>query len=82
MAFLTMLKKQLEAGLEPVCFGTGVIERQKEQGFTDDVAVGVLAGIILAGAESSATMEQSFIKIMALNPEVQKKAQEGGCASP
>ncbi|KAM0252370.1 hypothetical protein ACHAQJ_007753 [Trichoderma viride] len=75
-AFLKMLRKQIEAGLEPVCFGTGAIEHQKQQGFDDDVAIGVLAGIIFAGGETTASMMQSFIKVMAMNPEVQQRAQE------
>jgi hypothetical protein len=77
MSFLKLLRKQIEAGVEPVCFGTGAIEHQKKEGFDDDTLIGVLAGAVLGGGETTATMMQSFIKIMAMNPEVQQRAQEG-----
>lgn len=77
MAFLKMLRKQIEAGVEPVCFGADMLERQKQEGFNDDVAIGILAGMILLGGESTGSMMQSLIKIMAMYPEVQRKAQQG-----
>ncbi|KAL7935119.1 cytochrome P450 [Trichoderma chlorosporum] len=76
MAFLKMLRKQTEAGLQPVCFGADMLQHQKELGFDDEMAIGILSGMILLGGESSSDMMYSFIKIMAMNPRVQKKAQE------
>ncbi|UKZ51201.1 hypothetical protein TrVGV298_004957 [Trichoderma virens] len=76
MAFLTMLRKQFEAGVEPVCFGADMLQRQKQQGFDDKIAIGLLSGMIFLGGESSSSMMNSFIKIMAMHPEVQKKAQQ------
>ncbi|PKK44795.1 hypothetical protein CI102_11930 [Trichoderma harzianum] len=76
MTFLKMLRKQIGAGVEPVCFGADMLERQKQQGFDDKVAIGILSGMILLGGESTASMMNSFIKVMAMYPEAQKKAQQ------
>lgn len=77
MMFLKMLRKQIAAGVEPVCFGADMLERQKQQGFDDKVAIGILSGMILLGGESTASMMNSFIKVMAMYPEAQTKAQQG-----
>jgi cytochrome P450 len=77
MAFFKMLRKQIEAGVEPVCFGADMLQRQKQQGFDDKIAIGLLSGMIILGGESTSSMMHSFIKIMAMHPEVQKKAQQG-----
>lgn len=77
MAFLNLLRRQIEAGIEPVCFGVNAIAHQKQEGFDDDLLLGILTAIIVAGSESTASMMQSFIKIMAMNPEIQQRAQQG-----
>jgi hypothetical protein len=77
MAFLKLLRKQIDAGIAPVCFGVNAIAHQKQEGFDDDLLLGICTAIIVAGGESTASMMQSFIKLMALHPEVQQKAQEG-----
>ncbi|KAH0528202.1 hypothetical protein TsFJ059_003096, partial [Trichoderma semiorbis] len=76
MTFLKVLRKQIGAGVEPVCFGADMLERQKQQGFDDKVAIGILFGMILLGGESTVSMMNSFIKVMAMHPEAQKKAQQ------
>ncbi|KAH8125250.1 hypothetical protein FP744_10005524 [Trichoderma asperellum] len=76
MAFLNLLRRQIEAGIEPVCFGVNAIAHQKQEGFDDDLLLGILTAIIVAGSESTASMMQSFIKIMAMNPEIQQRAQQ------
>lgn len=60
-----------------MCFGVNAIAHQKQEGFDDDLLLGILTTIIVAGSESTASMMQSFIKIMALNPEAQQRAHEG-----
>ncbi|UKZ63824.1 uncharacterized protein TrAtP1_005047 [Trichoderma atroviride] len=76
MAFLKLLRKQIDAGIAPVCFGVNAIAHQKKEGFDDDLLLGICTAIIVAGGESTASMMHSFIKLMALHPEVQQRAQE------
>ncbi|RFU75721.1 cytochrome p450-like-31 [Trichoderma arundinaceum] len=76
MAFLRTLRKQIADGTEPTCFGVGILKHQKKEGFGDDVTIGLLNGIILAGADTTTTMMQSFFKVIAMNPEAQQRAQE------
>lgn len=82
MAFLKLLRKQIEEGTGSACFGVNAIAHQKQQGFDDDVLLGILTALVVVGSESTDSMMQSFIKIMALHPEVQQKAQEGINKSP
>lgn len=77
MAFLKLLRSRIEAGTEPACFGIDAMAHQKKQGFDDSVLVDLLTGIIVAGSETTATMTQSFIKLIAMHPDAQQKAQEG-----
>lgn len=77
LRFLKLLRKQIAAGTEPACFGIDAIEHQKKQGFDDVLLVDLLAGIVFAGSETTATMMQSFMKAIAMHPEVQQKAHEG-----
>ncbi|KAM0452851.1 hypothetical protein ACHAO4_005270 [Trichoderma viride] len=77
MAFLKLLKSRIEAGTEPACFGVDALAHQKKQGFDDVVLIDLLMGLIVTGADTTSTMTQSFIKLIAMHPEAQKKAQEG-----
>ncbi|KAL6909173.1 cytochrome P450 [Trichoderma evansii] len=75
-AFLKLLRKRIEAGIVPACFGIDALAYQKKQGFDDSVLVDLLGGIVVAGSETTATIMQSFMKLIAMHPEAQKKAQE------
>lgn len=75
--FLHTLRQQIEIGMDPACFGVGIINHQKKEGFDDNLAIGLLSGIILAGSETSTTMVHSFFKVIAMHPEAQQRAQEG-----
>jgi cytochrome P450 len=77
MAFLKSLRDRIEAGTSPACFGIHAMTHQRKQGFDDNTLVDLLAGLIVTGSETTATMTQSYIKIIAMHPEVQQKAQEG-----
>jgi hypothetical protein len=76
-AFLRTLKKQIEAGTESYCFGIDVLKLQPKMGFDDEVALGILKGIVVVGSETTSSMMQSFLKVLAMNPDVQKEAQDG-----
>lgn len=75
--FLAVLKKQIEAGTESYCFGIDVLNMQKKMGLDDRLTLDILKGIIDVGSETTSSMMQSIIKVLAMNPEAQKKAQEG-----
>lgn len=74
--FLAVLKKQIEAGTESYCFGIDVLNMQKKNGLDDRLTLDILKGIIDVGSETTSSMMQSIIKVLAMNPEAQKKAQE------
>ncbi|KAL6700185.1 cytochrome P450 [Trichoderma pleuroticola] len=74
--FLAVLKKQIEAGAESYCFGIDILKLQKKNGLSDKLTVDILKAIIVVGSETTSSMMQSFIKVLAMNPEAQKKAQE------
>ncbi|KAF3055373.1 Cytochrome P450 monooxygenase [Trichoderma lentiforme] len=74
--FLAVLKKQIEAGTESYCFGIDVLNMQKKMGLDDRLTLDILKGIIDVGSETTSSMMQSIIKVLAMNPEAQKKAQE------
>ncbi|KAL7781593.1 cytochrome P450 [Trichoderma afarasin] len=74
--FLAVLKKQIEAGTESYCFGIDVLNMQKKKGLDDRLTLDILKGIIDVGSETTSSMMQSIIKVLAMNPEAQKKAQE------
>lgn len=76
-AFLKSLRKRIESGTVPACFAIDAMAHQRKQGFDDDVLVDLLAGLVVTGSETTATMMQSFIKLIAMHPEAQKKAQQG-----
>ena len=50
---------------------------QREDSIDDSVTVDILITIIAAGGHTISSILQSFFKIMALNPEVVRKAQLG-----
>lgn len=75
--FLAVLKKQIEAGADSYCFGIDILKLQKEKGLDDRLTLDILKAIIVVGSETTSSMMQSFIKVLAMNPEAQKKAQEG-----
>ncbi|PON29945.1 cytochrome P450-like-31 [Trichoderma gamsii] len=75
-AFLKSLRKRIETGTVPACFAIDAMAHQRKQGFDDDVLVDLLAGLVVTGSETTATMMQSFIKLIAMHPEAQQKAQQ------
>ncbi|RFU79734.1 cytochrome p450-like-31 [Trichoderma arundinaceum] len=75
-AFLRTLKKQLEAGTQPYCFGVDVLKLQEKSGFDDELTLDILKGIIVVGSETTSSMMQSIFKVLAMNSEAQKNAQE------
>lgn len=74
--FLAVLKKQIETGAESYCFGIDVLKLQKKKGLDDRLTIDILKGIIDVGSETTSSMMQSIIKVLAMHPEAQKKAQE------
>ncbi|KAL7913597.1 cytochrome P450 [Trichoderma velutinum] len=74
--FLNVLKKQIETGAESYCFGIDVLKLQQKEKLSDSLTLDVLKGIIVVGSETTSSMTQSFFKVLAMNPEAQKKAQE------
>lgn len=76
-AFLRTLKKQVDHGTAPNCFGAELVKIQEHENLDDDQAVNILAMLIGAGADTTSSVLQSFFKVMALNPEAVKKAHEG-----
>ncbi|KAJ5088543.1 cytochrome P450 [Penicillium angulare] len=77
-AFLHTLKKQVQAGNAPTCFGTMLVQIQKKEDISDERACDILAMLIGAGADTTSSYLQSFFKVMALHPEVSQKAQAVG----
>jgi cytochrome P450 len=77
VAFLRTLKKQVEAGVEPQCFGSELVKIQDAEDIDDDKAINILAMLIGAGADTTSSVLQSFFKVMALNPQALRNAQEG-----
>ncbi|KAI0882332.1 cytochrome P450 [Annulohypoxylon maeteangense] len=75
-AFLRTLKMQVQANSAPDCFGTELVKIQETEGVDDEMAINILAMLIGAGADTTSSVLQSFFKVMALNPEAQKAAQE------
>ncbi|KAK4062538.1 uncharacterized protein Triagg1_9908 [Trichoderma aggressivum f. europaeum] len=74
--FLRVLKKQIETGAESYCFGVDVLKLQEKNGLDDQLTLEILKGVIAAGAETTSSMMQTIFKVLAMNPEAQKKAQE------
>lgn len=68
------LKEQVRIGLGPDCFGKTLIDVQEKEDIGDDEALHILAMLVGAGSETTSSVLQSFFKIMALHPEVIKKA--------
>ncbi|KAL7797456.1 cytochrome P450 [Trichoderma ceciliae] len=75
-AFLRTLKKQIEAGTQPYCFGLEILKFQEKNDLDDRFTLDIFKGIILAGSETTSSMLQTIFKALALNPEAQKNAQE------
>lgn len=50
---------------------------QEEENIDDDRACDILAMLIGAGADTTSSYLQSFFKVMALHPEVVRKANGG-----
>lgn len=75
--FLKVLKKQIEAGTESYCFAIDVLNLQATSGIDDGFAIAILKGAIASGSETTSSMMQSMLKVLAMNPDAQKKAQEG-----
>lgn len=76
-AVLATLKKQVAEGSAPQCFGSLLVQIQEEEDIDDDRACDILAMLIGAGADTTSSYLQSFFKVMALHPEVVRKAHEG-----
>lgn len=76
-AFLKSLRKRIDAGTVPACFAIDALEHQQKQGFDDDFLVDLLTGLVVTASETTASMTESFIKLIAMNPEAQQKAQQG-----
>lgn len=50
---------------------------QEKEGISDERACDILAMLIGAGADTTSSYLQSFFKVMALHPDVVRKAHEG-----
>ncbi|UKZ83616.1 hypothetical protein TrVFT333_011425 [Trichoderma virens FT-333] len=74
--FLAVLKKRIEAGAESYCFGIDVLKLQQKSGLDDKFTLDILKAIIVVGSETTSSMMQSIFKVLAMNPEAQKRAQE------
>ncbi|KAL7949186.1 cytochrome P450 [Trichoderma barbatum] len=75
-SFLAVLKKQIQAGADSYCFGVDVLKLQSKRGLEDKLTLDILKAIIAVGSETTSSMMQSIVKVLAMNPEAQKKAQE------
>lgn len=75
--FLNVLKEQIEAGTASYCFGVDVLKLQEKNDLSDEFTLDILKGVIAAGSETTSSMLQSIFKALAMNPEAQRKAQEG-----
>lgn len=64
-------------GKAPDCFGTELVKIQDEEDIDDEKAINILAMLIGAGADTTSSVLQSFFKVMAMNPDAQRAAQEG-----
>ncbi|KAI5295446.1 hypothetical protein KEM52_001371, partial [Ascosphaera acerosa] len=76
LTFWLETKERLEEGTCLPCFSYDVLRRQAIEGWDDETAAYISAGILTAGSDTSSAAQQAFIAAMALNPEVQARAQK------
>ncbi|KAI0406241.1 cytochrome P450 [Xylaria palmicola] len=75
-AFLATLQSQVKGDTAPDCFGSELVKIQDDENIDDEKAMNILAMLIGAGADTTSSVLQSFFKVMALNPDAARTAQE------
>lgn len=71
----------MQANTAPHCFGAELVKMQEdgeiEEVIDEEMTIGILGMLIGAGADAVSSVLQTFFKIMAMNPEAFRAAQEG-----
>lgn len=69
-------KKAIREGDIRPCFCEGMLESQKDEGFSDDQAAYISGTLLEAGSDTTSSTLYAFVLAMLLYPDVQRKAQE------
>ncbi|KAK4981121.1 hypothetical protein LTR66_001475 [Elasticomyces elasticus] len=75
MEYYTTFKRKINEGTAYPCASRDLIELQKQQGFSDDLAAYMAGSLLQAGSETTSAILVGFVQAMVLFPEVAKAAQ-------
>jgi cytochrome P450 len=68
-------KDKVESGKAAPCFCAGLVQAQKDEGFSDELASYIAGDIVEAGSSTTSDELFGFLMAMCTHPEVQQKAQ-------